>query len=364
MQRKICLGLSRVFVFLFLASNHAFGQPVALPPLMELELDSRLERGIPIAWHADEVVLLRTDGSIEQYATPSIRRHSILPKPFHSETAMEIRGQLLNEFSRNYSVGGSDDFVIVAPHESLAVWSERFAQLQRSFVQYFATRGFPLKPSDFPLVGIVFRSQAEYLAHAQKIGVQISPNTVGYYSPVTNRLYAFEMSGFQGAELESLATIWHEAAHQIAFNRGIHQRLSSPPLWMLEGLASIFEAPGLFAPRSTISPADLINRSRWERWKTLSRQTESMAQSLESLFVTDDLFKINPEDAYTIAWGVSLYLSERDTKNYHSYLRKLSQLEVGAEYPAGQRLADVRQSFSGSPLTIIKAADRYLKGLQ
>jgi Protein of unknown function (DUF1570) len=355
----------------FLASS-LFGQCLtgmaiepgqAGPPLMEIDVGSIIERGMPIAWHPSEVVLLKPDGSIKHFKPSDIRSHSVLKQNFQPDSAMQLRGRLQKEFGRNFAVDGTGDFAIVAPTATIHVWRDRFAQLQRSFDQYFRTRGYSLKPLDFPLVGIVFPNQTEFLKHARDVGVKLQPGVVGYYSPFTNRLYAYEMKGHPDAEAEGLATIWHEAAHQIAFNRGVHQRLSIPPLWLLEGLASIFEAPGMMSQRSTIQPSDLLNRTRWEKWKSLSENPEKMSKLFQAMIVDDELFRLHPDEAYSIAWGVSLYMAERQTLSYINYVRKLSSLGVGDEYTAGKRLADFRASFNGDTLLLVKSADRFLTGL-
>lgn len=211
-------------------------------PLMELQVDSGIERGMPIAWDTNQVILLRTDGSINKFEPSEIRRHQVLDQSFQPDKAIRLRGQLQQEFGTRYAVDGNGNFAIVASPERIQLWTQRFSQLERSFESYFRTRGYPLRAAEFPLVGIVFPSQSEFLNYATRNGIHLQPGIVGYYSPLTNRLYLFEMRGSPEAEREALATILHEAAHQIAFNRGLHQRLSAPPLWTLEGLASIFEA--------------------------------------------------------------------------------------------------------------------------
>jgi hypothetical protein len=115
--------------------------------------------------------------------------------------------------------------------------------------------------------------------------------------------------------------------------------------------------------RSTIQPSDLLNRTRWERWKSLSDNPEKMAKLFQAMIVDDELFRQHPDEAYSIAWGVSLYLAERQSPSYINYVRKLSSLGVGDEYPAGKRLADFRASFNGDTLMVIKSADRFLTGL-
>ena len=43
----------------------------------------------------------------------------------------------------------------------------------------------------------------------------------------------------------AVSTIVHEATHQIAFNSGLHQRLSDCPKWFSEGIAMYCETPDL-----------------------------------------------------------------------------------------------------------------------
>jgi len=40
--------------------------------------------------------------------------------------------------------------------------------------------------------------------------------------------------------LQTVSTIVHEATHQIAFNCGLHTRLSDCPVWFSEGIAMYF----------------------------------------------------------------------------------------------------------------------------
>ena len=49
----------------------------------------------------------------------------------------------------------------------------------------------------------------------------------------------------QPEALRTVSTIVHEATHQIAFNCGLHTRLSDCPRWFSEGIAMYFETPDL-----------------------------------------------------------------------------------------------------------------------
>ncbi len=361
--------MARLFFLLMLALNPGSSPSFGAEPasealrLMELHLESNIERGLPISWNANRVQILRVDGSIGQFEPKAIRRHQVLDETFKPESAMQMRGELQREFGKRYAVEGGGSFAIVAPTATVHLWAQRFSQLDRSFQNYFGTRGFQLRPAEFPLVGIVFSSQKEFLTYASQTGSSLQPRTVGYYSILTNRLFLYEMAGNERAEQEALMTVWHEAAHQIAFNRGIHQRLSDPPVWLAEGLASIFEAPGMMAPRSTMNPSDLINESRWESWRNLAESHDKMASLFDSMVRDDRLFKSQPSDAYAIAWGVSLYLAERNSNQYMKYLGRLSKLPPGVEYSEATRIRDFQGAFNTSSLMLIKAADRFLQSL-
>ncbi len=58
-------------------------------------------------------------------------------------------------------------------------------------------------------------------------------------------------------------TIVHETTHQVAFNTGLHSRIGQTPKWVIEGLATMFEAPGIRDSQKSSSPKSRINRSRY-----------------------------------------------------------------------------------------------------
>jgi len=157
-----------------------------------------------------------------------------------------------------------------------------------------------------------------------------------------------------------MATIRHEATHQLAFNCGIHQRLSSPPLWVIEGLASIFEASGMTSSRSSIATNALVNQSRIDTWKEISRRPDQLALFLDSMIRDDGLFRSDPDSAYAIAWGISLYMSERDSSKYSKYLQKMSRLPIGRAYLSLERVTDLHGEFSGSTAMLVQSAIRYI----
>src|SRR6185369_8840897 len=111
-------------------------------------------------------------------------------------------------------------------------------------------------------------------------------NIIGFYSLRSNRVNMFDLTGVealrgsggrgsmreinqllsQPAAVPLVATVVHEATHQIAFNCGLQQRFADIPLWLCEGMAVYFEAPDL-ASRSGWQGIGRVNYPRLEKFR-------------------------------------------------------------------------------------------------
>src|SRR6185295_16554928 len=114
---------------------------------------------------------------------------------------------------------------------------------------------------------------------------------LGYYSPTTNRILMFDPGQSDWLASSSAETIIHEAAHQTAFNTGVHTRFAATPRWIVEGLGTQFEARGVWQSRSYPNQADRINRGRLISFRQYlaRRPTDAIAQIVSSdrLFGSD-----------------------------------------------------------------------------
>src|SRR5262249_7000897 len=102
-------------------------------------------------------------------------------------------------------------------------------------------------------------------------------------------------------------TMIHEATHQAAFNTGLHSRIGETPKWVVEGLATVFEAPGIRNSGASANPKMRINRERFVWFGNFVRSRRK-PQSLEAFLSGDDLFKSDALDAYSQAWALSFFL--------------------------------------------------------
>ena len=171
---------------------------------------------------------------------------------FRTYPPSEFRAVLLRELGSGYEVSGTSHYLVAHPRDQRDKWAERFEDLYRSFVHYFSVRGFEPSPPPFPLVGVVCRNRAEFARYAAAQGDAVPNGVVGYYDIESNRITLYDMGGKADSAnwRQNAAVLIHEATHQMAFNTGVHSRYCPPPKWLAEGLAMLFEAPGVYDPRS------------------------------------------------------------------------------------------------------------------
>jgi hypothetical protein len=261
---------------------------------------------------------------------------------------------LQQEFGSGFEVTGDGHYLVVYPNGQRDVWAARFEQLYRSFQQYFTARGWRPVAPQFPLIAVVFPTQADFQRYATREGSKLGPGTLGYYSPVSNRILLYDVT--KSTKLDwnvNAETIIHEAAHQTAFNTGVHNRFAQPSRWIVEGLGTMFEARGVWDSSKYKAQSDRINRYRFEsfqRYAKTTRKTGAMADIVSS----DRIFNANPEAAYAEAWALTFFLSETDPRRYLEYLKKTATVPNFTQRRSPERLSDFTSVF-GTNLKLVEA---------
>lgn len=328
---------------------------VAAEFMFRAKVEGQTFEGKPLAWNSQQMLLLGRDGRLHDF-DPKLAKEAVKTGPsFVPYSAAEMREMLQHEFDGRFEVSTTRHYLIVHPHGQRDEWADRFEDLYNRFGHYFRVRGFSLQEPQYPLVAIVFRDKAEYFQRAAASGTPMHPNTLGHYDPSSNRVFLFdETAGKSKANWsENAITIIHEATHQTAFNVGVHRRFAAEPRWLVEGLATMFEAPGVWSARYDHTQADRVNRGRldgFHKYVAGRRQPGSLAM----LLTTDDAFRSDPDGAYAEAWALTFYLCETQPKLYAAYLEKTAQRPVFSDYPAGERIADFQAIF-GSDLKMLEA---------
>jgi hypothetical protein len=293
--------------------------------------------------------------------------------PFEPYTRDEMAKRVLAELPKNFQVLPAKQYnhylIFYDTSKTYAQWCESlFERLYMAFTNYWSqmSRGFELTKPEFPLVAIIFADKQSYLKFTRDDLGEAGESIIGYFSLATNRMTMYDLTGAastgrpsvsvstgaqikqilaQPEALQTVSTIVHEATHQIAFNCGLHTRLSDCPVWFSEGIAMFFETPDLNGPKNGWSGIGAVNRVRLEKFQNyLSRRP---ADSLQTL-ITDDK---RPQqikqglDAYAEAWALTYFLINKHPKEYIAYLRMLSRKKPLLHDSPDTRLNEFQEAF-------------------
>ena len=331
------------------------------------------------------LLLLATDGVLWIVQPNDLIQHTADDSPFVPLTADEMSRRVLGELPRGFEVHRTAHYLIFHnTSRDYATWcGSLFERLYMAFTNFWARRGFELQSPEFPLVAILFADKAAYSEFAKaELGEGVQA-IIGYFSLRTNRITMFDLTGMVSANRggrggsaaqinrilshpdseRNVATIVHEATHQIAFNCGLHTRYSDCPLWFSEGIALYFETPDLTSAKgwSTIGS---VNRPRLQRFQEYASRRPP--DSLLSL-VRDDVRlrdTKNGLDAYAEAWALTYFLLKQQPKQYLAYLKTLSAKKPMEWDDPETRLHEFQQAFGSDLRKLDAEMTRYMLRLK
>jgi uncharacterized protein DUF1570 len=255
-----------------------------------------------------------------------------------------------------------------------------FERLHGAFYNYWTRRGAELHEPEFPLVAFVFGSKDSYAQHARSELGDATDSIIGYYSLRTNRMTMYDLTGLGDAAGErnstarinqilsqpdaerTVATIVHEATHQLAFNSGLQVRFADIPFWVSEGIAIYFETPDLESTKGwrNIGGVNRVNNFNFRKYL----RTRPPG-SLETLLCDDKRFRdaAMAADAYAEAWALNYFLLRTRSEAYVKYLKLLAEQTPLQNVEREERLKQFRQFF-GEDLAGLEAEFlRYMRGV-
>ena len=339
---------ARLFAVALLGAAAAARQAAAAPAdaMLEVRLHGQWIEGCPLAWNAAQVLLLGRDGRLWSFAPREVTDFRRSAGRFRPYAPSELRAVLLRELGPGYEVSGTGHYLVAHRAGERDRWAGRFEQFYRGFIHYFAVRGLVLQEPPFPLVGVVCRDRRDFARYAAGLGFSPSRNIAGYYDNASNRIVVFDAAAGQptAQNEEDFSAVLHEAAHQVAFNTGVHSRLSPPPLWLAEGLATLFESSALGESSSPALATCRVNRRRLADFYA-ELLPHHRPESLEELIGSDERFRTAAVPAYAQAWALTSYLCETQPQAYARYLARTAQRDPFDRYDRSQRLADFQDLF-------------------
>ncbi len=261
-----------------------------------------------------------------------------------------------------------------------ARWSAALLErLFTGFHAFWSQAGLEVGQPEQPLVVIIFSNRNDYKRAAEKEVGNASHSIVGYYNQLTNRITTYDITGsdsndpttrqslstagnsiLRNPQASSLiATLVHEATHQLAFNAGLHVRLSPTPVWLSEGIATYFETPDLTNSRGWQS-IGAINEAR------LELILKQFTPGLISRFIVEDEPFHNPDEAllaYAHAWALVSFLATMRREDFCKYIansKKKAPLELDSP---SERLNEFKNAFHSEPDDLEPAIIQYLNAI-
>jgi hypothetical protein len=316
---------------------------------------------------ADGGILLQTnDGQLYPLDRANIHERTKLDEPFKPLAPTALAERLVSEMPAGFRSYNTPHYVIVFDtSRTYAQWtSSLLERLHKAFTNYWQGQGIELHEPEFPLPVLLFATRGEYDQAAREDLPGGTGSIIGFYSLRSNRVNMFDLTGTEALrgsgtrgsikEINQLlsqpaaeplvATIVHEATHQIAFNNGLQQRYADIPLWLCEGMAVYFEAPDLSSTRGWRG----IGRVNYPRLETFRKNLPNWNDnSLEFLLRDAKLFR-NPHtafDAYADAWALNYYLIKFQPKAYTEYMKMLAEKRPLVDDTPETHLAEFRQYF-------------------
>ncbi|HEV2968941.1 MAG TPA: DUF1570 domain-containing protein [Pirellulales bacterium] len=307
------------------------------------------------------VMLLASDGTLWNIEPQEIVDHKQDAEPFAPLSQSEAAKKVRDELPAGFETYTTAHYVICHnTSRAYAQWvGALYERLYTAFLNYWRNRGFKIHDPDLPLLVLVFATRDGYAAQVQpELGASASA-IIAFYSLRSNRVTMYDLTGVESLrrkgdtrgspheinlmlarpEAEAMvATIIHEATHQLAFNCGLQTRFADIPLWILEGLAVYFETPDLGNSKGW-KTIGAVNRARLDRFGEYY-QTRRPKKSLLSLISDDTRFR-DPQqavDAYAEAWALNYYLIHQKPKEFLAYMELMAAKKTLVVPPPEQRV--------------------------
>jgi len=271
--------------------------------------------------------------------------------PFTPATKEEMGVQVTSELpiTSRYENFVSKNYVLVyeggrkGDVQKIASWIEK---LNVNFYRLFDKTALKMQPIKLPLALVVLRDKPRYIRKLQLdtgLSAKEASETQAYYHLHSNQIVMYN----SGVKANNVATLMHEATHQLASNAGLFSRLAKIPVWVTEGLAVFFETPRQSGQFVSWDGAGRFSPARYKITAEFLRQHPK--DPILRLVQSDDDFNTDnakrTEAAYGLAWAVTRFLVHKRREQYAKYLAKFSQQKPLEKRTMDQRIADFQAVF-------------------
>ncbi len=297
------------------------------------------------------------------------------PEPELDALRSNLAERLRAEFGPGFETVSTERYLFIHNVSDAYVdWCARlFEKVADAFEKFAVKNKLPTTERVEPMVVVIFATQRQFFEYAAR--ETPSPDKLAaYYNMRTNRVALYDLSGAESsraaddAEPErrrrtfqetkeflsrpnaafNVATIVHEASHQVAFNRGLFLRTGPLPFWAVEGLALTFETPNGRASQGGWNftgsfPKNERQLERFRQYAATTRQRDPLRSLVAAQNIGDA--RDDVEGFYAASWALFYYLYKRRPNELAAYLRETSAKPPFVAYPAEDRIVDFEKHF-------------------
>jgi hypothetical protein len=327
------------------------------------------------------LLLLARNGTLWNITPDKLLKREATGKTFEPMSTDEISQQLRREFGEDFEIVKTRHYVICSnAGKAYARWCGMlFERLMSSFRTHWRSRPLRLHDPKLPLTAVVFANAEQFARFAADDAGPEAAGAKGYYSVRTNRIVLYDLTAGPNSRPAKtarevnrkiaaapvhVATVVHEATHQIAFNCGMHTRYADNPLWLSEGMAMYFETPDLRS-RTGWRTVGKVNRGRLARFRDYLGNRRK-ADSLVSQLASNDRFAAakTTEDAYAEAWALTYFLIKTRRKQFLVYLNRVAKKTAFVWDEPETRLDDFRAAFGSDLKKLDRQFLKYVERLR
>lgn len=340
-------------------------------------IEAQLKGEIVVEAQDGGLMFRSQDGRIWMIQPDEIKSKKSDTRPFEGLDPNSLGKQVMATLPRSAGnfrmVKAKDTVIVYNTSPAYANWVKGiYLRLTVAFKNFWENKGVKLGNPDVPLCVIIFKSKPEFDAYSKATLGSVQGNALAYYNMQTNQVVMYDLTGlgqFGGRRVSSssqlykilrqpgaaamVATIVHEAVHQISYNSGLQNRFGPYPFWLNEGLAMFFEVPDLKSKKGW-QGIGKMNNVRLEQIKKMIRGDTT--QFFDEVLKSDDRFR-EPDhilNSYAESWALNFYLIHREPKKYAAYMKELTEMTPLSEIDAEDRLQMFEKHFG--PLDEIKTA--------
>ena len=325
------------------------------------------------------------NGMLRVFPQSAIESVEDAPDTTLGDLRAKVTSELQREFGATFWTHATSRYLFVSDtSEGYVKWCARlFDDLDEAFEKYARKRRVPLTERVEPLIVVIFAKRADFIKYAS---VETTHPEVlsAYYNIQTNRVALYDLSQVEGTQdvgsrrkkstisetreflsrpnaAYTVATIVHEATHQLAFNRGVFKRSGPIALWAVEGLSLVVETPS-----ASLRQNGWVYRGAFptnERMKSIYDARSVATKITFKDVVAQDAYYADIETSYAFSWALFYYLERKRPGDLASYLRLLQEKPECSVYSKEERIADFEACFGDNWEKLEKNIQTFMRRL-